>query len=548
MQPPPNQLPDSPPAAHLSSFFTLPSKTDSFQLRELLKTFPESSHNSQHGRSSKDEAPYSFPHNKPSHPYIGPSIPKLPSSNLSQSELLQPLLAQELFVHNKGRKIMTASDRIMKAIEDLNDRLASVQQDVIMLKSDSRHTRDQLHDLQLGQRLLPVRDEIADEITNILTPVIQDSLQSITHCLDNVMNSIAQNLTGTFFPRLDPMTCGLEKVTQTSKRDTGMNLEEQIKYMSDVIKKLDDSLEAQRHGSRVLDDCKKFFDRFEQLIGSSMNPNDRFIQNSLQELHVKVNQLSAPSQPFEYAELNKHVTHLVASSASITRVFDELRLILSNQTHLKMLIQHLLRTCNSSNLQNLPYQHEPLSSTSQHLSLDYLSKAFLSETSSTQLLSTQSGTIQSNSQDDFPLRSDGLADVFGSESYIAGPVNFPCSTAIQEMISLNPHAASQSKPSSNLGVSATVSSKICSASTAGPSSLINAQTPHRQTRQGCKSASHSSSHAVQYSGIPDRKESVLQPLEAKERDIANVIPTEEKVSKGKKRTWDFSSDEEADET
>lgn len=56
---------------------------------------------------------------------------------------------------------------IIERILDLNDRLASVQQDVIMLKSDSRHTRDQLHDLQLGQRLLPVRDEIADEIMNI---------------------------------------------------------------------------------------------------------------------------------------------------------------------------------------------------------------------------------------------------------------------------------------------------------------------------------------------------------------------------------------------
>ncbi|WVQ88114.1 hypothetical protein IAS59_001848 [Cryptococcus gattii] len=453
---------------------------------------------------------------------------------------------------------MTASDRIMKAIEDLNDRLASVQQDVIMLKSDSRHTRDQLHDLQLGQRLLPVRDEIADEIMNILTPVIQDSHQSITHCLDNAMSSIAQNLTGTFFPRLDTMTCGLEKVTQTSKRDTGMNfehsnslLQEQIKCMSDVLKKLDDSLEAQRHGSQVLNDCKKVFDQFERLTGSSMNPNDRYIQNSLHELHVKIDQLSAPSQSSEYAELNKHVTHLVASSASITRVFDDLRLILSNQTHLKMLVQHLLRTCKSSNLQNLLYQHEPLSSTSQHLSLDYLSKAFLSETSSTQLLSTQSGTIQSKCLDDSLLRSDGLADGFGSESYIAGPANFPCSTSIQEITSLNPHsmyAVNQNKPSSNLGISATVSPKNCSDSTADPSSIINAQTHHRQTRQSCKSASHSSPYAVQSSGIPDRKESVLQPLEAKERDIENAVPTEARVSKGKKRTWDFSSDEEADET
>lgn len=61
---------------------------------------------------------------------------------------------------------MSMIERI-KRILDLNDRLASVQQDVIMMKSDSRHTRDQLHDLQLGQRLLPVRDEIADEIMNI---------------------------------------------------------------------------------------------------------------------------------------------------------------------------------------------------------------------------------------------------------------------------------------------------------------------------------------------------------------------------------------------
>lgn len=58
-----------------------------------------------------------------------------------------------------------------------------------------------------------------------VTPVIQDSLQSITHCLDNAMSSIAQNITGTFFPRLDAMICGLEKVPQTSKRDTGMNFE-----------------------------------------------------------------------------------------------------------------------------------------------------------------------------------------------------------------------------------------------------------------------------------------------------------------------------------
>lgn len=321
--------------------------------------------------------------------------------------------------------------------------------------------------------------------------------------------------------------------------------------MSDVIKKLDDSLEAQRHGSQVLNDCKKFFAQFERLIGSSMNPNDRYIQNSLQELHVKVNQLSAPFHSSEYAELKKQVTHLVASSASITRVFDELRLILSNQTHLKMLVEHLLRTCNLSNLQNLPYRHEPLSSTSQHLSLDYLSKAFLSETSSTQLLSTQSGTIQSNCLDDSPLRSDGLADCFGSESCIAGPVNFPCSTSMREITSLNPHsmyAVNQNKPSSDLGVSATVSPKLCSASKAGPSSLINAQTHHRQTRQSCKSASHSSPYAVQSSGIPDRQESVLQPLEAKERDISNAVPTEARVSKGKKRTWDFSSDEEADET
>lgn len=62
-----------------------------------------------------------------------------------------------------GVSIIERIERIL----DLNDRLASVQQDVIMLKSDSRHTRDQLHDLQLGQRLLPVRDEIADEIMNI---------------------------------------------------------------------------------------------------------------------------------------------------------------------------------------------------------------------------------------------------------------------------------------------------------------------------------------------------------------------------------------------
>lgn len=55
----------------------------------------------------------------------------------------------------------------LNKILGLSDRVASVQHDVAMLKSDSRHNREQLHDMQLGQKLLPVRDEIADEIMNI---------------------------------------------------------------------------------------------------------------------------------------------------------------------------------------------------------------------------------------------------------------------------------------------------------------------------------------------------------------------------------------------
>lgn len=46
-----------------------------------------------------------------------------------------------------------------------------------------------------------------------------------THCLDNANRSIAQDLTETFFPRLEAMICGLEKTIQESKRDVDMNLE-----------------------------------------------------------------------------------------------------------------------------------------------------------------------------------------------------------------------------------------------------------------------------------------------------------------------------------
>lgn len=241
--------------------------------------------------------------------------------------------------------------------------------------------------------------------------------------------------------------------------------------MSDVIKKLDDSLEAQRDGSRIFDDCKKSFER---LIGTNMNANIHFIQNSLQELHAKVNQLSAPSRPPEYVELKKHATHLVASSASITSIVDLLRVILSNQTHLKMLVQHLLSTSNSNNSQNLSYQRDPLSSISQHLSLDHLNKALPNEalqdhTTSTQLLSTQSSTMQSNSTDDLPLTGNDSTDIFRSKSYIPGSVSFPCSTSLEEVTSLNPHSMStmdQNKPSSSPGgVAATASSKTCTAST-----------------------------------------------------------------------------------
>ncbi|OXG46156.1 hypothetical protein J010_05884 [Cryptococcus neoformans] len=606
MQPPPNQLPDSPSAAHLPSFFASLNKTRSSQFRELLQTPPESSHTSQHGRSSKEEASYSFSHNKVPHPHIGLSTSKWPSRNSSQCDTLQPLLAQELFVHNKGRKITTASDRIMEAIEGLSDRVASVQHDVVMLKSDSRHNREQLHDMQLGQKLLPVRDEIADEIMNILTSVIQDTFQSST--LDNANRSIARNLTETFFPRLEAMICGLEKMIQASKTDVCMNLErsnnllEHINCMSDVIKKLDDSLEAQRDGSRIFDDRKKSFER---LIGTNMNANIHFIQNSLQELHAKVNQLSAPSRPPEYVELKKHATHLVASSASITSIVDLLRVILSNQTHLKMLVQHLLSTSNSNNSQNLSYQRDPLSSISQHLSLDHLNKALPNEalqdhTTSTQLLSTQSSTMQSNSTDDLPLTGNDSTDIFRSKSYIPGSVSFPCSTSLEEVTSLNPHSMStmdQNKPSSSPGgVAATASSKTCTASTVESTtkicckkgkfkkskaitrsaltstlecsttcsiqkaipctspaigttrSLINAQTHRRQTRQSSKKASHLSSYDVQSSVIPDCRGSVLQPFGPTERDIGIPVPTEGRVSKGKKRTWDFSSDEEAEET
>lgn len=375
--------------------------------------------------------------------------------------------------------------------------------------------------------------------------------------------------------------------------------------MSDVIKKLDDSLE---NSSRIFNDCKESFDRFERLIiGTNMNPNVHFVQNNLQEseLHVKVNQLSSPSPPSEHVELNKHVTHLVASSASITRVFDLLRVILSNQTHLKMLVQHLLSTRSSNKLQNLPYQHDPLWSISQHLSLDYLSKAFPNEasqdhtTSAAQLFpTTPSGTMPSNSPDDPSLTGSDLTDIFGSKSYIPGSVSFPCSTFLEEVTSLNSHSRStamnQNKPSSNPSVAATASSRACSASTAESTtkrcckegkfqrnkskpitgsaltstlkrpttrsthkaiprtppaigttkSLINAQTHRRSS----KKASHLSSSDVQSSVIPDCKGPVLQPFGPTERDIAVPVLTEARVSKGKKRTWDFSSDEEAEDT
>ncbi|KAK8850690.1 hypothetical protein IAR55_004610 [Kwoniella newhampshirensis] len=153
----------------------------------------------QHGAESFDsQIPHhTFPHPTPSHaplrhiPAMGSMrrvdhYQPLPGPKSSESH---PRSAEEVFKAAKSQKPPgTASEKIMMALTELGAQLGNqiiaLQTDTTSLKNENRCLRDQVHELQLGQRTLATKDEIIEEVAPQLTTSITDTFQPFSDQLD----------------------------------------------------------------------------------------------------------------------------------------------------------------------------------------------------------------------------------------------------------------------------------------------------------------------------------------------------------------------------
>ncbi|WWC92473.1 uncharacterized protein L201_007431 [Kwoniella dendrophila CBS 6074] len=136
-----------------------------------------------------------------------------------------PRTAQEIYEKGKEKK-PTGVDKILSTINDfaeksfkqnnalednirgfiakfdnLQNDITSFKDEITTLKHDNRQLRDKIHELQLGQRSLATRDEIAEEVANQLTTnSLLDNFQNI---FDRI-NKIPENTSSLCIAKLIP--------------------------------------------------------------------------------------------------------------------------------------------------------------------------------------------------------------------------------------------------------------------------------------------------------------------------------------------------------
>ncbi|WWD20861.1 hypothetical protein CI109_105338 [Kwoniella shandongensis] len=122
--------------------------------------------------------------------YRPPPAPTPESSSGSQ-----PRSAEEVYKAGRSQKPPgTASEKILFAIAEFETRLTSsiimLQNEVTTLKSENRGLRDQVHELQLGQKTLATKDEIIEEVAPQLTTALNDVFQPFSDQIEKTLEAL----------------------------------------------------------------------------------------------------------------------------------------------------------------------------------------------------------------------------------------------------------------------------------------------------------------------------------------------------------------------
>ncbi|WVF67860.1 hypothetical protein IAT40_002621 [Kwoniella sp. CBS 6097] len=99
--------------------------------------------------------------------------------------------AEDVYKEDREKQ-MTKSERILNKLCEISGQMITLQgdlstvkdnnrqlhADLTTFKNENRQLRDQIHDLQLGQRALATRDEVTEDMVNHITPLLNDQTQN----------------------------------------------------------------------------------------------------------------------------------------------------------------------------------------------------------------------------------------------------------------------------------------------------------------------------------------------------------------------------------
>ncbi|RSH87058.1 hypothetical protein EHS25_003547 [Saitozyma podzolica] len=177
--------------------------------------------------------------------------------------------AAELFLASSMPK-QTASEKVLAAISEwghhVSDRLAQV-----MLENKS--LRDQLHELQTGQRALATKQEVTEEITAQLSPALHEFFQSLHEKMDQVFTSTPNKTADLVEGKNRHLLMEWKEVTSQRSQDEESGQKPLASLMNHLISKLDDVstistyLQAYKDLPQALSDVQVFKVALEALMG-----------------------------------------------------------------------------------------------------------------------------------------------------------------------------------------------------------------------------------------------------------------------------------------
>ncbi|ODN99612.1 hypothetical protein L198_03456 [Cryptococcus wingfieldii CBS 7118] len=546
-------------------------------------------------------APFFTPAPSPNKAWQPSTNVPTPSSPPPSSQHRQ-VAARDLFLRGKGKPVATASDKILAAVKDLGSQISDLHSEVSSLKKDNRHLCDQLHELQLSVRCLPSRDEVTDEIINNITPELQECLQSTLSRFESTTAHFPGKVVEAIAPHLSNLQAECKRLGQDArpgKPGNESHSQPLHDLLSHVIAKLGaietvgDSVQTIHNISQIAGDvalCRESLNCLpkitEEMEATAHKSRETLlsIQQSVQGLHHCLDRTPHSSQAIGDAN----------QATATLKIRELLTLILTRQNEMKFLLGRLsaLPLALSSSQRQYPtssFPDFPASSQdeSQPVMTTPVSEGHIGRiTLSSRESSTQQDSSQSSLADDRPLVGDSLADIFGPKAFIPGPVRatsdrqdtrqggsrmsvdeaepplpvlsypqavFSPSPMIEMVSNKKSHKRGrlQKKKQPITAQLSTITRLPLDDSAPGKHApiLSPGDEPRRQTRHSSRIAQNASGtqqslpHADAESSLASRDTSKDGTAENKECPSQYRKVGQGGGSKAKKRTWDFSSDE-----